>query len=186
MARLVAVAGLALCAMLRPLAAADPVVHILVQLPLLAAAGWLLAPPRRPDGVTAAALLVVAVSGVLVWMLPRSIDAAVASPWLDVLKFLTIPLLVGAPLRWAWPHLHPILRGVVKAQTVSMLGVLGFLYTHAPVRICNAYLTEDQTRLGFGFLIVAALLAAAWSWPVLTGRPLGKTDDVPKGRWQAL
>ena len=90
---------------------------------------------------------------------------------MDLGKFLSVSLLVGAPLGMAWSRLHPLLRGFVKAQSVSMLGVLGFLYTHAPVRICNSYLVSDQERLGVGFLLVAGGLAACWSLPLLTGGP---------------
>jgi hypothetical protein len=56
---------------------------------------------------------------------------------------------------------------VIKAQTVSMLAVMAFLYTHAPMRLCNTYLAEDQYRLGIGFLALAFATAAAWIAPLL-------------------
>jgi hypothetical protein len=84
-------------------------------------------------------------------------------------KFTTLPLAAGLPLALAWPHTHRILRGLIKAEAISMLGILGFLYTHAPIRICNSYLVSDQIRLGFGFFWVAAGLSLVWSLPVFVG-----------------
>jgi hypothetical protein len=52
-----------------------------------------------------------------------------------------------------------------------MLGVLAFLYIHAPVRICNSYLVADQERLGFAFLMTAIGLAIAWAIPLFTPPP---------------
>jgi hypothetical protein len=62
---------------------------------------------------------------------------------------------------------HPLTRAVIKAQTVSILAVMAFLYTHAPMRLCNAYLAEDQYRLGIGFLALAFTAATAWIAPLL-------------------
>ena len=156
-----------------------PLTHVLVQLPMLALAGAVLAPAvplERGDWNRGGwACLIVAGSGIAVWMLPRSIDAALSDPFWEVAKFVSLPLLIGLPLRLGWARAHPLLRGVLKAQTLSMLGVLAFLYTHAPVRLCNAYLVEDQQRLGLGFLALALALAVAWVAPLLfTQSPRGK------------
>lgn len=169
-AALAAALGLVLaCWLLRGPAARDPVTHVLVQLPLLAAAGALAAlalPGPRPRGPWANALVLAAVFAVLFWMLPRWIDAALADPLWDAVKFVSLPLFVGVPLALGWGGAHPFLRGAVKANAISMLGVLAFLYTHAPVRICNSYLVADQERLGVGFLVVAFGLAFAWAVPL--------------------
>lgn len=165
-------AALVLAALMlrRPLEA-DPLTHVLVQLPALALAGAVLAsalPLGRGDwnrgGWTC---LIIAGSGIAFWMLPRSIDAALSDPAWETGKVLSLPLLVGLPLRLGWTRAHPLLRGFLKAQAVSMLGVLAFLYTHAPLRLCNAYLVEDQQRLGFGFLALALALATLWVAPLL-------------------
>lgn len=146
----------------------DPVTHVLVQLPLLGAAGALAASalPGPVRGPWANALVLAAVFAVLFWMLPRWIDAALADPFWEAVKFASLPLLAGAPLALGWGGAHPFLRGAVKANAVSMLGVLAFLYTHAPVRICNSYLVADQERLGAGFLVAAFGLALAWAVPL--------------------
>jgi len=154
----------------RPLEAL-PLTHVLVQMPLLALAGAVLA-QALPLGRGAWnrggwACLVVAGFGIAFWMLPRSIDATLSRPLWEAGKIVSLPLLVGLPLWLGWVRAHPLLRAVLKAQAISMLGVLAFLYTHAPVRLCNAYLVEDQQRLGLGFLALALALAAGWVAPLL-------------------
>ena len=147
----------------------DPVTHVLVQLPLLAITGALI------FGRTAVgngiwnrggfAALLITMFAIAFWMLPRSIDAALASPFVNAAKFISV-LLIGASLAIGWQRAHPLLRGFLKAQAISMLGILSFLYTHAPIRICNAYLVGDQIRLGYGFLFVALGVSLLWIIPL--------------------
>lgn len=162
---------IAFCVAFREPMEADPVTHMLVQIPALAWAGWLIA-----DGVSTRtgaeicpelnaggwAGLSIALFTILFWMLPRSIDDALASPVMEIVKFVTAPLLIGIPLRLSWHRAHPLVRGVLMCNAVSMCGVLAWLYTVAPVRVCNAYLIDDQKRLGLAFLILSFGLAAAW------------------------
>lgn len=160
-----------LCVVLRQTLEADPVTHVLVQLPLLATSGALLASawpwrPLRLREAHANAVVLLAVVAILFWMLPRNIDAALGRPAVEMAKLVSIPTFVGGFLAVAWPRASPYLRGFLKANALSMLGVLAFLYTHAPVRICNAYLVSDQERLGYGFLLTALGLAVAWSLPL--------------------
>ncbi|WP_350333659.1 hypothetical protein [Coralliovum pocilloporae] len=151
-----------------PHAERDPVIHVLVQIPLLVGIGvagaWGFQNSRDRYS-----LLIVALFTLAFWMLPRSIDAALGSLWVDGAKFITLPLLAGVPFTLCWSSLTPMLRGFLKANALSMLGVLGFLYIHAPVRICNSYLVSDQERLGYGFLYLAAGLIILWGWPLLFG-----------------
>lgn len=155
---------------LRDLAAASPIQHVLVQMPLLVLAGVLGAYDLRLRQDWALPLLLLALTVFLFWMLPRNVDWAL-SPQGELTKYITLPLLLGLPLRLSWPCLGPILRGFIKANALSMLGVLGFLYTHAPIRICNSYLVSAQQDLGFAFLYLAAALACLWAFPVLFGTP---------------
>jgi hypothetical protein len=159
------------CGVFRSALEADPVTHMLIQLPALAWAGWLLAAALsariRSDFFTDLnrggwAGLLIALFTIFFWMLPRSIDGALASPAMEIAKFITIPLLVGAPLRWSWRRAHALLRGVLMCNAVSMCGVLAWLYTAAPIRVCNSYLVDDQQRLGLAFLLLSIGLALAW------------------------
>jgi hypothetical protein len=49
-----------------------------------------------------------------------------------------------------------------------MLGILAFLYTHAPTRLCNVYLLDDQRLLGERFLYLALALAVIWALPLFS------------------
>lgn len=167
--------GLALLALaeavaLRGGAIESPIQHVLVQMLLLVLAGSVAAWDLRVRRDLALPLLFVALTVFLFWMLPRNVDWAL-TPGGEFVKYLSLPLLLGVPLRLSWPWLGPILRGFLKANALSMLGVLGFLYTHAPVRICNSYLVSAQQDLGFAFLYLAGALACLWASPVLFGHP---------------
>jgi hypothetical protein len=150
---------------------ASPLTHMLVQLPVLALAGATIAPTLRLGQGNwnrgGWACLLTAGFGIAFWMLPRSIDAALGDMRWEIAKFLALPFLVGLPLAAGYARAHPLTRAVIKAQTISMLAVMAFLYTHAPMRLCNAYLAEDQYRLGIGFLALAFATAAAWIAPLL-------------------
>jgi hypothetical protein len=166
-----AFALIAIAVLFRSPLEASPLTHVLVQLPVLVLAGALIAPYLRfgqGDWNRGGwACLLAAGFGIAFWMLPRSIDAALADTRWEVAKFLALPFLVGLPLAIGYARAHPLTRAVIKAQTVSMLAVMAFLYTHAPMRLCNAYLAEDQYRLGLGFLALAFAAAAAWIAPLL-------------------
>ena len=149
----------------------DPVTHLLVQLPVLTISGYLFVIGMGGQNLRiterlANAFSLVAVFGILFWMLPRYIDATLVSPVVELAKFISIPVLVGGSLAIGWAKSNPFLRGFLKANAISMLGVLAFLYIHAPVRICNSYLLADQERLGFAFFISAVGLGIAWAIPL--------------------
>lgn len=179
--RLFGGALLLLCLALRPYAVSDPVVHVLIQLPLLALAGYVVTPRRVLGPVTAISLVILAGTTIAFWMLPRSIDLALENGVVDAVKFLTIPTCIGAVLALAWPNLPGLVPPFLKAQVLSMLGVLGFLYLHAPIRICNAYLVADQERLGLGFLLVAGALVLIWTYPVFSGSAFRSGRDPQRG-----
>jgi hypothetical protein len=159
----------ALACEVQPLVATDPTVHLLVQFPLLGGAGFMLGRQMSLPPTWTGPVVVFGIATVLFWMLPRSLDGTLTDWTLHIAKFVTLPLAGGLPLAVVWPRLHFIVRGVIKAEAVSMLGILGFLYTHAPIRICNSYLISDQITLGFNFFWAAAALAVVWSLPVFLG-----------------
>jgi hypothetical protein len=171
-ARIVSSLGLlGFCVFFNQALEADPISHVLVQLPLLAISGSLFVTGMGAGDLHLAeplanALSLLAVAAMLFWMLPRYIDAALVDPVVATAKFVSIPLLVGGSFAWGWAKSHPFLRGFLKANAISMLGVLAFLYIHAPVRICNSYLVADQEQLGFAFFMTAIGLAVAWSIPL--------------------
>ena len=145
------------------------ILHMLVQIPLLAVAGALTATALVPrwratlenwneNGISGTLMAAIVSSW---WMVPRALDAALASPTMEVAKFVSLPLFVGAPLALSWSRLGPMGRGFVIANVLPMWSVVGWLYLAAPVRVCNFYLVEDQSVAGAGLLLVSVGLAAA-------------------------
>ena len=93
------------------------------------------------------------------WMVPRALDWALASPAMEATKFITLPLLVGAPIALSWSRLGGMGRAFVIANVLPMWAVVGWLYIAAPVRVCNFYLVEQQLAAGVGLLVVSVALA---------------------------
>jgi hypothetical protein len=115
----------------------------------------------------------------LFWMLPRSIDSAIQYTGYEVLKFVSLPC-AGAALVLSFQRTNALLRGALEANLISMLGVLAWLYTAAPVRLCNSYLGSDQEMLGAGMALLAGALAITWGFGLLFGpfRPSSVGDMV--------
>ena len=143
--------------------------QMLVQIPLLALAGYLFraALPDRwkarvhawnPVGINGA---IVATFVLSYWMLPRSMDAAVSDWPYAVAKFITVPLLVGLPMGLSWPRMNFIMRGVVVMELIAMCWRLGWLYMASPVRLCNNYLIDDQQLTG-KYLLAAGVALLVW------------------------
>lgn len=150
--------------------------HVLVQMPLLVLAGWLLgsALAGRLDRVMeqwnrfGVAGFTFAIFMMLFWMVPRSVDSAIAYTGYELFKFVSLPC-AGAALALSFPRTLPVLAGALKANFVSMLGVLAWLYTAAPVRLCNSYLASDQKMLGTGMALLAGAFAIYWGLGLLFG-----------------
>lgn len=182
---LAAVALVAVAALLREPLEARLLTHVLVQMPLLVAAGVILAPcfdvldGEWNRGGTAA--LVVVAGCLAVWMLPRSVDAALRDPVAELAKFASLPVLGGVPLALGVRRAPPLLRAFLAAQAVAMCGVLAFLYTHAPVRLCNGYTEEAQRELGIGFLALGLALAFAFVLPLFDAPDRPAAPSGPTG-----
>lgn len=152
--------------------------HMLVQMPLLAllGAGLAGAVPRRvrewvqrwnAAGVTG--LVLASVVGLL-WMLPRALDAALDQPWVELAKFLSLPLLIGLPLALSWPRMAFVVRGVFVLEGIATCFRLGWLYLATPERLCTSYLLDDQQRLGWLLLALGGALTLALVGWLLFGR----------------
>ena len=136
--------------------------------PMLAVAGSIgaLAIPRRwramvtswnRFGVTGILVAVIVSTG---WMVPRALDGAISSGAIELFKFVSLPLLVGAPVALSWPELPFIGKGFLLANVLPMWAVVGWLYVAAPTRVCNYYLVDQQVVAGYG-LIIASIMAGA-------------------------
>ena len=140
--------------------------HMLVQIPLLVACGWLLGHGRGWGGAwngRGIPGVLLAVFALAFWMIPRWLDAALSDPAWEAAKFVSLPLLVGWPMGLSWPRLPALARGFVWANGLSMLAVVGWLYWAAPVRVCNNYLADQQADFGLSAFAVVAALAGYWT-----------------------
>lgn len=145
------------------------VVHMLVQIPLLAVAGALIAlslPTRLTSsfarwntrGVTGTLLALIVSTW---WMVPRALDLALADPMMEVTKFVSLPLLVGLPVALSWRALQGMGQAFVLANVLPMWAAVGWLYIAAPTRVCNFYLLEQQATAGLGLLWASIAVALA-------------------------
>ncbi len=162
--------------------------HMLLQFPAWLLAGALLAaalPPRARAAVARwnahgiAGLLAVAVT-LAVLMVPRVLDLALRRPDMEAAKLAAL-LLAGVALRLSWRPAGLVVQFFFLGNLLPMMVVVGQLYIDSPLRLCNAYLLDDQARLGAWLIGGAAVLGAAWlAWTgwVLAGR---QTPPAPAG-----
>ncbi len=160
--------------------------HLLVQFPLLSAAGALLAGPKPPAALApwnrgGATGLALAAAILAFWMLPRAIDATLVSPVYEVAKLASLPL-AGAALAWSLPALPWLARQLLAAQAIAMAAALGWLYTALPERLCLRYLRREQDVLGAGFLLLALSAFLLWIGRLLRGPSASPAGPRPGTR----
>jgi len=177
---------------LRTWLASSMVLHMLVQLPMLAGIGYLAGTAwlrAQPGGLAARTLElsqsfnaggatgVIAASFVmLLWMLPRGLDAARLDVTIDALKFLTVPL-AGLAIALSWPRLPLIARAVVHLEVIATFFRFGWGYLAADQRLCLAYLADDQTRVGVLLLWSGAVYAVVVTWRPMFGPAPYRQED---------
>jgi hypothetical protein len=177
-ATIAALACLLLAAVPRHWLEASMLRHMLLQLPLLVVAGWLLAgagwlrtkaaPPRRTlrtiafdqHGVTGlTALLFISAY----WMIPRALEQSINSPLAEVAKFISL-LALGGTLPGSLRRANWIVQLFFLGNFSWMMAIAGIQYQNMPQRLCNAYLLDDQIATGIALVIVSIAIAAAWCW----------------------
>lgn len=147
----------------------DMALHMLLQFPLILLAGWLLAQGlteqararlQRWNHAGISGLLLAALV-LMLWMIPRALDMVLSDGSMELCKFLTL-LMAGMALELSWQAAGLIVRGFFLGNVLPMMMVVGWLYIEAPVRICNAYLSDDQLRAGSGLLALAIAGCTVW------------------------
>ena len=149
--------------------------HMLVQFPLLMLCGALLAHGlsamtkpalmrRMPvggwnaHGITG---LFASALALALLMVPRALDLALVNPWLELVK-MAILVASGAAIYVSWRPAGWLVQGFFLGQMLPMMAVAGSLYESSPVRVCNAYLLDDQALLGKWLVWIAVGIALAW------------------------
>ena len=158
--------------------------HMVLQAPLWMLGGALLAAGLGPrargrvarwnahgiSGLLYAALVLALL------MVPRVLDLALVSPAVEVAKCAALAL-AGAALRLSWQAAGLVVQGFFLGNVLPMTAVVGQLYIDSPTRVCNAYLLDDQDRLGQWLVGIAAVLAVAWLVQVLWR--MARSDAAP-------
>ncbi len=142
--------------------------HMLVQMPLLVAAGWLLA-ARLPsagawldrwNAYGLAGLAAVLATGAF-WMLPVALDRAVLDPGFDAVKVGSL-LALGAVLRDSWARMPAVAQLFALGYTLPMMALLGAYFATGDRRLCNVYGLETQVATGKGLVVLAVALGIGW------------------------
>jgi|SRR5699024_3333838 len=141
------------------------VVHMLVQLPLLIFVGWLLGAAvirKLPSfffrwNQTGIPGMVLVVFITTYWMFPRAMDEALSLWYVELFKFISLPL-VGILLKDSWGKIKTIGKSFVFLNYLSMFGLMGWLYVDSPIQLCNNYLEIEQQVLGGGFLLITGMM----------------------------
>ncbi|WP_332671692.1 hypothetical protein [Aromatoleum sp.] len=168
---IVALSAISACAVppLRGWLEADMARHMLMQFPLLVAAGALLGASLPGPGRDAIAafnahglagfamfLLVTAF-----WMIPRALDEALLSPAVEAAKFASL-VTAGAAMALSWRAAPPVVQAFFVGNWAWMSAAVGLLYEDAPARLCNFYLLDQQTVAGRGLVALAVIVPLAW------------------------
>jgi len=168
--------------------------HMLLQIPLLIAAGSCIALGLRRTGIAALAgrLRVWDENGVtglfafllvsVYWMIPKALDSAALSLATDTGKFVSL-LLAGLLLPASLARANIVIQLFFIGNFASMTAIAGMLYQDSPRRLCNLYLIDDQMIAGTGLVTLAIAVAVAWGIRQLTrpvqSNPMPRQVDMP-------
>lgn len=157
---------------LRHLIESRMVLHMLVEFPVLFAAGWssrrMLANSSACERIRLAGAALdwggltgsVVVSCVaLFWMIPAALDASLLAPEMAAVKYASW-LAAGFMMAGSWRRMAPELVLFFAGNLAWMSATAGLLYTDTSQRLCANYLVDEQHTTGVGLIVLALLLGA--------------------------
>ncbi|WP_020167801.1 MULTISPECIES: hypothetical protein [Methylotenera] len=132
--------------------------HMLVQIPLLILAGYLIGRCLKLHPNPKSLYIILScwlwfLFATLFWMLPISLDKALLSYGWDFFKIISL-MLSGLLLTIALSS-SKILSLFFIGSTVMMLFFIGYYYQDTTLRLCNSYLIESQQNAGIGLIAMA-------------------------------
>lgn len=95
------------------------------------------------------------------WMIPKALDDALVDWRVATFKYLGLPVcgwVLSASLRAA----PTVVKLFFLGNFCWMSAIVGMLYLDQPVRLCNAYLLNDQSWTGRGLIGLAIALPLFW------------------------
>lgn len=142
--------------------------HMHMQMMLLFIAGLLLTPLLKEkfpslfekynkNGVP---FMIIFLTIIIYWMLPRAMDEALEIWYIELFKFISIPLLAGVTVRDSFPKLKAGARFIFMFITAITFGITGILYTSSDSQLCNSYLIADQISVGLGQVAIGVAILA--------------------------
>ncbi len=154
--------------MFRFLLASSMTFHMVVQIPALIIAGYLISgqvftiahasAERSRLNLSLSCWLWILFASMF-WMLPISLDKALINSYWDIFKVITL-LLSGVFLKPAFAG-PKILSLFFIGSTIMMLFFIGYFYQGSELRLCNSYLIESQQTAGLGLILLAFTLLFA-------------------------
>ena len=144
--------------------------HMLVQIPLLLLAGVFLELAcrtrlggsclRNDYGIAGLLLVSLVTAG---WMIPKALDDALVDWRVAALKYAGLPV-CGWVLAASWRRAPVAVRLFFLGNFCWMSAIVGLVYLDQPLRLCNAYLQDDQYWAGRGLIALAVALPLLWGW----------------------
>jgi len=113
--------------------------------------------PWNPLGLTG---LVFFLGSLSFWMIPRSVDSAALSIWIDQLLHANL-LAAGFGFAWSVPAMPFVLRAAVGIYGASMIFSLGALYTHYSALLCGTFTLTQQRQTGQLLYLLSAPIVIA-------------------------
>ncbi len=146
---------------LKFLLASSMTVHMVIQIPALVLAGYLLNTQSKQLYSTTHLTLSLScwlwiLLASMFWMLPISLDKALIDYNWDILKLLTL-ILSGALIKPALAG-PKVLSLFFVGSSIMMLFSVGHFYQNSESRLCNSYLLSSQQSAGLGLIILASSL----------------------------
>ena len=150
--------------------------HMLLQMPALACAGWLLHASAAENLQARFAawnqhgiLGFVFLQGVaMFWMVPRALDLALVSASMAGLKIISW-VIAGFLLRQSMRQSSALVQLFMLGNFTMVSAAVSDIYEHAPNRLCNAYGQSDQAVTAQGLLWLPAALTALWIYALWRG-----------------
>ncbi|MEP7295329.1 MAG: hypothetical protein ABI702_04015 [Burkholderiales bacterium] len=162
------------------------ITHMLLQLPLLVASGWMLArafPARirglgHLDAIDAHGLLGISFASCALafWMIPTALDLALLSEPMRWAKYISL-WLAGLLLGRGRQRLNIELDMFFWGTLVWMMATVGLVYQTMPQRLCVNYLIDEQRWTGIGLVAAALLLGLTTLWRLTS---LQRACDEPR------
>lgn len=95
------------------------------------------------------------------WMIPKALDSAALSMETDLCKFLSL-LLAGLLLPGSLSRANTVIQLFFIVNFAAMSAIVGMLFQDTPRRLCNLYLIDDQMITGTGLVTLSIALPVLW------------------------